>query len=127
VNTEITGMRLSRNDLSGLAIVATDLDCREIVLASLTPSDLMSSVADLAAHLLHMVQSHNPRPASTAAVPVNVPSPRAYLITDDNCSRSGTVSIIDSHSSISTVQQYGLTYPSALLDCTNISGCFVPL
>ncbi|KAI9764751.1 MAG: hypothetical protein M1835_007514 [Candelina submexicana] len=52
---EITGMRLTQNDLSGQAIVAIGLDCREIVLASLTPSELMSSIADMAAHLLHMV------------------------------------------------------------------------
>lgn len=51
---EITGMRLTRNGLSGYAIVATGLDCREIVLASLTPSELMSSIADLAAHILHI-------------------------------------------------------------------------
>jgi hypothetical protein len=124
---EITGMRLTRNDLSGHTIVATGLDCREIVLASLTHSELMSSIADLAAHLLHMVQLQNPRPASTPAVPVDDPPPRAYFITDDNRSQSWTVNSIDSHLSISTVQQYRLTYPSALLDCTNISGCSVPI
>jgi len=124
---EITGMRLTRNDLSGHATIATGLDCREIVLASLAPSELMSSIADLAAHLLDMVQLQNPRPASTPAVPVDDPPPRAYLITDDNRSQSWTVNSIDSHLSISTVQQYGLTYPSALLDCTNISGCSVPI
>ena len=53
---KVTGVRLTRNDLSGHAIVATGLDCREIVLASLTPSELISSIADLAAHLLPMVQ-----------------------------------------------------------------------
>jgi len=118
---EIIGMRLTRNDLSGLAIVATGLDCREIVLASLTPSELMSSIADLAAHVLHMVQLQYPRSASTPAVPVD------DLITDDNRSQRWTVSSIDSHLSSSTVQQYGLTHPSALLDCTNISGCSAPI
>ena len=124
---EITKMRLTPNNLSGHAIVATGLDCREIVLASLTPPELMSSVADMAAHLLHLVQSQNPRPASTLAVPVDDPSPQAYIITDDNRSKSSTVNSINSHSSISTAQQYGLTYPSALLDCTNISGCSIPI
>ena len=52
---QITAMRLTRNDLSGQTIVVSGLDCRKIVLASLTPSELMNSVADLAAHLLHMV------------------------------------------------------------------------
>ena len=73
---------LTRNNLSGHDIIASGLDCREIVLASLTPSELMSSIADLATHLLHMVQLHNPRPASIPAVPVDNPPPRAYIITD---------------------------------------------
>ena len=123
---EITGMRLTRNDLSGQAIVATGLDSRGIVLASLTPSELMSSIADLAAHLLHMVQLQSPRPPSTAAVPVDDPPPRAHIITDDNRSQSWKVNSIDSHLSTSTAQQYGLTYPSAFLHCTNISGCSIP-
>jgi len=58
---EITAMRLTRNDVSGQAIVAIGLDRREIMLASLTPSELMSSTADLAAHLLYMVQFRNQR------------------------------------------------------------------
>ena len=57
---EITGLRLTRNKLSGKAVVATGLNCREIVLASLTPSELMSSVADLVAHLHHLVHLQNP-------------------------------------------------------------------
>jgi len=124
---EITGMRLTWNDLSGHAIVATGSDCRETVLASLNPSESMNSIADLAAHLLHVVQLQNPRPASTPAVPVDDPPPRAYIITDDNRSQSWTVNSIDSHLSISTAQQYGLTYPSAFLDYTNISGCSIPI
>lgn len=124
---EITGMRLTRNDFSGQAIVATSLDRREIVLARLTPSELTSSIADLAAHLLHMVHLQSPRPASTSTAPVDDPPPQAYVITDDNHSQSWTVSSIDSHIPISTAQQYGLTYPSALLDCTNISGGSIPI
>ena len=124
---EITGVRLTRNDLSGHAIVATGLDCREIVLASLIPSELMSSIADLAVHLLHMVQLQNPRPASTPAVPVDDPLSQAYIITDDNRSQNSTVNSIDSHLSVPTARQYGLTYPSALQDCTNISGCSIPI
>ena len=48
-------MELARNDLSGHDIVATDLNNQEIVLASLTPFKPMSSIADLASHLLHLV------------------------------------------------------------------------
>lgn len=33
---------------------------------------------------------------------------------------------IDSYVSIPTARQYGLTYPSALLDCTKLSGCSTP-
>ncbi len=101
---EITKMRLTRNDLYGQAIVATGFDFREIVLTSLTPSELMSSTADLAAHLLHMVQLQNPWPASTPTVSVDDPSLREYIITDDNRSQSWTVNSIDSHMPILTVR-----------------------
>lgn len=124
---EITGMRLTRNDLSGQAIVATRLDCQEIVLASLTPSELTSSIADLAARLLHVVQLQKPQPASTPTVPVDDPALRGYIRREDNHSQSWTVNSIHSHMPISTAQQYGLTYPSALLDCTNVSGCSIPI
>ena len=124
---EITGIRLTRNDLSGQAIVATGLGCREIVLASLTPSELMSSIADLAAHLLHMMQFQNPRPASTPTVAVDDPLLRACIITDDKRSKSWTVSSIDSYMPISTARYYGLTYPSGLLDCTCLSGFSIPV
>ena len=126
VRLEINGMRLTRNDVSGQAIVATGVDSREIVLASLTPSELMSSTAELAAYLLHMLQLQNPRQTSTPTVPVSDPSSKAYNNTDDSRSQSWTVNSIDSHIPISTARQYGLTYPSALLDCTNISGCSIP-
>jgi len=124
---EITGMRLTWNDLSGHAIVATGSDCRETVLASLNLSESINSIADLTAHLLHVVQLQKSRPASTPPVPVDDPPTRAYIITDDNRSQSWAVNSIDSHWSISTAQQYGLTYPSALLDYTNNSGCSIPI
>ena len=124
---EITGMRLTRNDLSGQDIVAIGMDRREIVLASLAPSNLMSSIANLAAHLLHVVQLQNPRPASTPTNSMDNPPARAYIITDNHRCESWTVNSIDSHLPISTIRRDGLTYPSALLDCTNISGCSVPI
>lgn len=76
---EITGMRLTRSDLSGHDIVATDLNNQEIVLASLTPFKPMSSIADLASHLLHLVQLQSPQSASISTVPVERPfSPGMY-------------------------------------------------
>ena len=123
---EITGMRLAQNDLPGRAIIATGLDRQEIVLASLTPSELTSSIADLAAHLLHMVHLQNPRPISLSTVPVEDPPPGTCIITDDDRSQSWTVSSIDSHIPIPTARQYGLTYPSALLDYANVSGGSIP-
>ncbi len=39
-------MRLTRNDLSGQDIPTTGVDCREIVLISLTPSELMNSITE---------------------------------------------------------------------------------
>lgn len=124
---EITGMRLTWNDLSGHAIVATGSDCRETVLATLNLSESMNSIADLAAHLLHVVQLQKSQSASTPPVPVDDPPTRVDIITDDDHSQSWTVNSIDSHWSISTAQQYGLTYPSALLDYTNNSGCSIPI
>lgn len=123
---EITGMKLTRNDLSGHDIVATNLNNQKIMLASLTPFKPMSSIADLASHLLHLMQLQSPQSASTSTVPVNDPSLRACIITDDKRLRSWTVNSIDSYASIPTARQYGLTYPSALLDCTNLSGCSTP-
>lgn len=124
---EITRMRVTRNDLSGPAIIATDQDCQEIVLARLTPSELMSSIADLAAHLLYKVQLHNPQQAGTSAVPKDDHSLRDNINTHDNRSQSWTVNSIDGDMPISIARQYGLTYPSALLDCANISGCSIPM
>lgn len=106
---EITGMRLARNDLSGQDIVATGLDRQEIVLASLTPSELVSSTADLAAHLLPMMQVQRPRPAGTPTLPMGDTPSRAYLITGEDHSKSWTVNSIDSHLSISIDRRYGLT------------------
>lgn len=111
---EITRMRLTRNHPAGQAIIATGLDYQEIVLASLTPFEPMSSIADLAAHLLHTVQLQNPWPASTPAVPVDDPPLWDNINTDDNRSQSWTVNSIYSHVPISTARQYGLTYPSAM-------------
>ena len=120
---EITGMRLTRNDFSGQTIFATGLDRRETVLASLTPSELMNSIADLAAHLLHMVQLQGPQLPSIPMVPVDDHPYQADIVTDGQHSQSMAVDSMDSHTTISTARQYGVTYPSALLDHTKISGC----
>jgi hypothetical protein len=80
---EIIEMRITRNDLSDQVIVVTDLDCRKIVIVSLTSFDLMSSVADLIAHLLQMLQLQNSRSASTSTMLVNDSSLREYIIRDD--------------------------------------------
>lgn len=115
------GVHLTRNDLTGQTIIATGLDRREIVLFSLTPSELTSSIADLAAQLLHVVQLQNPPPASTPTVPIDNPSAQ-----DDNRSESWTDNSTDSHMPTSTARRCDLTYSSALLDVSNISGCSVP-
>ena len=114
---------------AGQAIVATGSDRRELVLARLPSSELIRSIADVAAHLLHTVQLHlvqlqTPRLESTLIVLVNDPPLPASIITDDNRSQSWMVNRVESHSS--TARPKGLTYPSALLDCTEISGCTIP-
>lgn len=97
---KVNGMRLIRNDLSGQAqaIIATVLDC------PLTPSESMSPLADLAAHLLHVLQSQKPRPASTLAVPVDDPPLRENINMNTNRSQSWTVNSVDSHTPVSTAR-----------------------
>ncbi|KAL9029909.1 MAG: hypothetical protein Q9196_001912 [Gyalolechia fulgens] len=122
----ITGMRLTRNDPSGQAIIATDLDSQEIVLARLAPAVLMNSMADLTAHLLCLVKLNFPPKAGTSAVPNDEQSLRENSDMHDNYSRSGTVNGIDGDMGTSITRQHGLTYPSALVDWANISGCSIP-
>ncbi len=124
---EIIEMRITRNDLSDQVIVVTDLDCRKIVIVSLTSFDLMSSVADLIAHLLQMLQLQNSRSASTSTMLVNDSSLREYIIRDDIRSQNWTFNSVDSHMSISIVRQYGLIYSSALLNNIKISSCFISI
>ncbi|KAL8935150.1 MAG: hypothetical protein Q9211_004856 [Gyalolechia sp. 1 TL-2023] len=122
----ITGMRLTRNDPSGQAIIATDLDSQEIVLARLAPAVLINSMADLTAHLLCLVKLNFPPKAGTSAVPNDEQSLRENSDMHDNYSRSGTVNGIDGDMEPSIARQHGLTYPSALVDWANISGCSIP-
>ena len=49
------------------------------------------------------------------------------IIADDDRSRSWSVTSIDSHLPIPPARRKGVTYPSAFLDVTNISGCSMPV
>ena len=49
------------------------------------------------------------------------------IIVDDNRSQSWLVTSIDSHLPSPPARCKGLTYPSAFLDVTNISGCSMPV
>ena len=49
------------------------------MLTSLTPSKLVSSTTDLAAHLLTIMQVQRPQPAGTPALPIGDPPSWAYL------------------------------------------------
>ncbi|KAI4147565.1 MAG: hypothetical protein LQ340_005495 [Diploschistes diacapsis] len=119
---EITEMTPARNDFSGLAIIATGPDCRETVLASLTPSELMGSVTELVIHLLQRVQLQSSRLPSAP-----IAHQDQSRLTHDNPSQSWTADTINSGTKISSTEKHGVTYPSALLDCTHVSGCSIPI
>lgn len=127
VRLEITGMRLSQNGLSDHATIMAVSNNREIVLARLTSSELMNSTADLAAHLLHMLRFQSPRLRSTPTAAVDDTSPQTTPTAQENYPRSWTVDNTDSQMTVSSSRQDGVTYPSALRDVTNISGCFIPI
>ncbi|KAI9675746.1 MAG: hypothetical protein M1817_001113 [Caeruleum heppii] len=118
---KITGVRLTQNDLSGQAIVTAVSYSRETMLARLTPSDLMSSTADLAAHLLHMVQFQSSQPRSPAMALLNDNSLQARLMAPGNRSPSGTADHVGSQITVPTAQQRGMTNSSALWDTANVS------
>ena len=48
-------------------------------------------------------------------------------VTDDSHSQSQSITSIDSYLPIPPARRKGLTYPSAFLDVTNISGCSMPV
>ncbi|KAI9777434.1 MAG: hypothetical protein M1816_004724 [Peltula sp. TS41687] len=116
----ITGMSITQTDLSDRAIITAISNSRRTVLARLTSSELMSPTADLAAHLLHMLQFQTPQLRTTLRMSTGDTS-------TDKHSRSWMVDDVDNQMTVPSAQQNGLTYPSALLDVTNISGCSMPI
>ncbi|KAI9826027.1 MAG: hypothetical protein M1826_006825 [Phylliscum demangeonii] len=119
---ELTEMRLARNDRSGQAIIATGSNCREIVVASLTSSELMSSYTELVKHLLLMVQFQSPPvPGPPVPCPPTEQCP-VDATTPDGPAWGQSVDTIRSDTT-PDARKNGITYPSALLDCVNISGC----
>lgn len=123
---EITGMRLTQNDHTDGATVKAVSNSREFVLASLTSSELMSSTADLAAHLVHMLQLQSPRLRNTTLDPAGDSHFQADYTAQDDYHPSRANDDVDSQTTMASAQQYGLTYPSALLDDINNSGCAIP-
>jgi hypothetical protein len=57
---------------------------------------------------------------------VDDPSIQTEFTAQENGHLSGAIDCIDSPTTMPSAQQYGLTFPSALLDDTNISGCAIP-
>ncbi|KAI9777559.1 MAG: hypothetical protein M1816_004702 [Peltula sp. TS41687] len=123
----ITEMRLASTNLSDHVTVTAVSKSRDFILARLTASELMSSTADLAAHLLHMLQFQSPQLSSTSMAPVDDKSLQTTPIAQDNHSLSWTDDDMDRQMTEPRARQHGLTYPSALLDATNVSGCSIPL
>lgn len=113
IRLEIITLRLTQNDVLDQVIVAIDIDCRKIVFVNLNTLQLMSSIIEMIAHLLHTIQIPNSRLASISTVPVD---------DSGNC----TVKYVGRLLPRSNSQQYGLTFPSALRDLTKISGCSIP-
>lgn len=91
----------------------------EFLLTSMTTSELSSSAADVAAHLLHMLQLRGNAITPADGLPLQ-PDARAHE-TPLLSWTSSSLSTADS------TQWNGVTYPSELLDVTYTSGCPVPL
>lgn len=123
----ITGMRLATDDLSGNMTVRVGVDGAEIVLASLTPSELESSATDLAAHLLHMLRLQRPQLPNAPMAPVGGAPLQTDVVAQDAHSQNQAIDDRGSPTTTSSSQQEGVTYPSALLDLTNVSGCSLPV
>lgn len=124
---DTTQMDFTQNDHSSNVIITAVSKSREFVLASLTSSEQMSSTADLAAHLLRMLQFQSPQLQSTLMAPADDTSLLTDFIAHDNHSLGWAVDDVDSETTMPSAQQYGVTYPSALLDETNVSGCSLPI
>ena len=123
----ITQIDFTQNDHSSNVTITAVSKSREFVLASLTSSEQMSSTADLAAHLLRMLQFQSPQLRSTLMAPVDDTSLQTDFIAHDNHSLSWVIDGVDSETAMPSARQYGVTYPSALLDDTNVSGCSIPI
>lgn len=100
------------NDLANeRTIVIAVSEVREFTFASFTSSDLSNSVANLAQHFTGLMRLLSPNPMTSR-------NSRLSHTCQDNGAEA-----MESWSTITTENQLGVTYPSALLDCTNVSGC----
>ncbi|KAI9670500.1 MAG: hypothetical protein M1817_004367 [Caeruleum heppii] len=126
IQLEITGIGLSHNGPSDGATIKLFSTTNDIVLARLTASELMYSAADLAAHLLLLLQLH----FQTSITPIK-PVDDLHVTTRStgpgDCPPGGMTDSTVSESTMADDGSHGVTYPSALLDDTNISGCTIPL
>ncbi|KAI9844979.1 MAG: hypothetical protein M1837_005123 [Sclerophora amabilis] len=121
----ITRIGLIKDEHSRNVTITATSNSREVVLASLATFESMGSTADLAEHFIHILQMQSPQLRNTPTEPVSDPA-----------MQTESIPLGDGHSSLETdqagsetmtsTQRYGLTYPSALLDVTNVSGCSTP-
>jgi hypothetical protein len=93
---------LTQNNHTNSVTITVVSKSREIVLASLTSSELMSSTADLAAHLLHMLQLQSPRLGSTSVALVDNPTFQKDFITQKDHYQSWTVGSMDTQTTMLT-------------------------
>ena len=114
---KIITLRLTQNDILDQVIVAIDTNCRQIVLVNLNSLQLMSSIIEMIAHLLHTIQISIFRLANISTVSTNDSSKAR--------SRSCTIKSIDRSLSRSISQQYEHTFSSTFLNYIKISNCFI--
>jgi hypothetical protein len=122
----IAKIGLNQNENSSNVTAITASEGREIVLASLTSSELMSSTADLAEHLFHMLRFQSPRLRSIAMAPTDDLPFQTDSTAQKNRRLSRATDHTDSETSTPSARQYGLTYPSAFLDATYNSDFTIP-
>jgi serine/threonine protein kinase len=118
----ITRVRLTKDNILDQTIVFAGREGDEFMLATLTPSEVICPPAELAAHLLNMLEFQGLQRRSRAKQsesPLDDTTIHTGFRTQElNWTADSTGSQITS----SNVQELGVTYPSALLDVCNVSG-----
>ena len=129
IRQKFTELGATEDDQGNDITITATSNNKEIVLATLTSSEIMNSAPSLAAHLLHMLTTRSYEPPNMAKSSPSEkhpqPEPRldvsGYLsgARDQSQNQSTAISVL-------SAQALGSTYPSELLDETRGSCCSIP-